>query len=189
MSLRLHTPPTTQPITLAEAKLHLRVDIDDDDSLILSLIDAATSACEHLMGRAIMPQKWQLSACGFGAGVLVLQRPTVTAIDSFAYVDPSGATQTLAPVAYRLIIGSDYTAAVVPAYNTSWPAVMSQPDSVNVVFSCGYADAGNVPGPIKSWIKLMVGALYKNRELVTDKQVFTLGMADSLLDRYRVWVM
>lgn len=189
MSLRLHTPPTDQPITLAEAKLHLRVDIDEDDLLIRSLIDAATAACEHLMGRAIMPQKWQLSVGSFGEGVLVLQRPTVTEIDSFTYVDPSGATKPLAPAEYRLIIGSDYTAAVVPAYNASWPAVISQTDSINVVFSCGYADADSVPGPIKSWIKLMVGALYKNREMVTDKQVFTLGMADSLLDRYRVWVM
>jgi len=189
MSLRLHTPPTAQPITLAEAKLHLRVDIDDEDLMIISLIDAATAACEHLMGRAIMPQKWQVSECSFHPGVIVLQRPTVTGIDSITYVDGNGDTQTLPPSAYRLIIGSDYTAAVVPAWNAIWPSVSAQVGSVSVIFSCGYEDAGSVPGPIKSWIKLMVGALYKNRELVTDKQVFTLGMADSLLDRYRVWVM
>ena len=29
---------------------------------------------------------------------------------------------------------------------------------------CGYADAADVPGPIKQWIKMRVGAYYDQRE-------------------------
>ncbi|MBV9418770.1 MAG: phage head-tail connector protein, partial [Alphaproteobacteria bacterium] len=38
MSLQLTTPPATEPITLAEAKTHLKVDTTDDDALITRLI-------------------------------------------------------------------------------------------------------------------------------------------------------
>lgn len=188
MSLRLHTPPSAPPVTLAEARLHLLIDdgMTDADSLILSLIDAATADAEHLMGRAIMPQKWQLSLSAF-CNVITLQRPTVTAVDVVTYIDNAGALQTVDPVNYQIANASDYTAALVPAFGKSWPSSRCQPEAVKIVFSCGYADAASVPASIKAWIKLRIGALYVNRESFTEQQTHSLGMTDSLLDRYRVW--
>jgi len=48
MPLQLVTPPVDEPVTLAEAKLHLRVDFDEDDALILALISAARQAAEAI---------------------------------------------------------------------------------------------------------------------------------------------
>jgi hypothetical protein len=45
--LQLLTPPTAEPVTLAEAKLHMRVDIPDDDGLIQGLIVAARQYIEN----------------------------------------------------------------------------------------------------------------------------------------------
>lgn len=186
MSLTLHTKAALQPITLAEAKLHLRVDIADDDALISALIDAATQSAEHIMGRAIMPQKWLLTADVFDY-LMYLCKPTVTAIDSIKYIDTSGALVTLSPTIYQGVLASSYEAYVKPAFGKEWPATQDQPEAVQIVFSCGYADVASVPAAIIAWIKLCIGAMYENRALATDRPTHSLGFADSLLDAGRVY--
>jgi hypothetical protein len=59
MSIQLVTPPAEEPVTLIEAKLHLRVDFDDDDTLIASLITAARQAAETLTGRQFITARWK----------------------------------------------------------------------------------------------------------------------------------
>lgn len=204
MTLKLQTAATLLPVSLAEAKLHLRVDVTDDDALITSLIGAATLDAEHLMGRAVMPQKWQLMLDSFiqqppvqhyqvvsSVQALDLQRPPVTGVDSIKYVNSSGVLTTVDPSVYQFVSGSDYTARVVPAYGQSWPTPRLQPEAVQIVFSCGYADAASVPEPIKAWIKLRIGGLYENREsVVIDTRVAMIQTPfDSLLDRYRTWLL
>lgn len=50
------TQPAVEPVTLAEAKAHLRVDITDDDLLISSMIIAARQAAEAICRRALCTQ-------------------------------------------------------------------------------------------------------------------------------------
>lgn len=189
MALKLHTAPTDPVITVAEAKLHLRVDGSDEDTLIEALIDAATLDAEHIMGRALMPQKWQLTLDAFEDS-MDLQRAPVTAVDSVKYVaETDGVLTTLDPSGYQFASGSDYSARVLLAYGQTWPATREQAEAVQIVFSCGYADAASVPEPIKAWIKLRIGALYAFRESVGSSDTRSLGFADSLLDRYRTWAV
>lgn len=56
----LLTAPAIEPITLADAKLHLRVDFDDDDDIITALIIVARQAVEEFVGRALITQTWQV---------------------------------------------------------------------------------------------------------------------------------
>lgn len=196
MTLRLQTPSAAPCVTVQEAKLHCRtiVDISDvsntsEDALFASLIAAATQDAEHLMGRSVMPQKWQVMLDAFSSS-MDLQRPTVTAIDSIKYIDAAGTLQTLAPSVYQAVLASEYTARAVLAYGQSWPSTRSQPEAVQIVFSTGYADAASVPELIKTWIKLRVGALYENREAWTTGQAIERNAhVDYLIDRYRTWLL
>lgn len=73
------TPPASKPVTLADAKEHLRVDHDDEDAVIAALLDTAVAHLDGwtgVLGRAIMPQTWRVSAM---AGEVVLPMPDVTA--------------------------------------------------------------------------------------------------------------
>ena len=204
MPLTIVTPRASQPVTLAEAKLHLRVDSSAEDALISALIIAATDDAEHLMQRAVLPQTRQLTLDSFAAASadaltsmsttaaasseIALPCPPVTAISSVKYLrDTDGTLITLDPSAYVLAAASDYSARLVPAYGTTWPATRAMPEAVRIAFVTGYADAASVPELIKAWIKLQVGAMYENREAEGAVQTYALGFADRLLDRYKVW--
>jgi hypothetical protein len=56
----LLTAPSVEPVSLAEAKAHLRVDVTDDDALITALITAARQSAEHKTRRSLCTQQWSL---------------------------------------------------------------------------------------------------------------------------------
>lgn len=191
MALKLITAPTTYPVTLAEAKLHARVDLADDDALITALIVAATEMCEQKIGRAIMTQTWQLTLDAFPEA-FELTRVPVQSIASLTYVDLAGATQTLASNLYSLDSADEFGLAyVVPAYNGQWPDTRDQINAVKVQYVAGYANAAAVPQSIKQWILLTVATMYSNRETeaYSSRAVSTtvqMQFVDRLLDRYVV---
>ena len=59
MPLQLVTAPTQEPVSLAEARLHLRVDFSDDDALIMALIRSARLAAETITGRQLVTARWK----------------------------------------------------------------------------------------------------------------------------------
>ena len=51
--------PAVEPVLLAEAKAHLRIDGDDEDDLIGALIAAARVAVETEIRRVLIAQSWR----------------------------------------------------------------------------------------------------------------------------------
>lgn len=72
-ALNLVTAPAVEPVSLAEAKLNMRVDIDDEDDLVLSDVVAGRERVELETGRQLITATWQLWLNGFpGYGYLGL---------------------------------------------------------------------------------------------------------------------
>lgn len=191
MALRLITAPTVLAVSLVEAKSHLRVDLSDDDTLITAMITSATEAAEQMTGRAIMPQTWELSLDAF-PDAIELTRTPVSAITSITYKNTAGAPIVLSNTLYALNNADDYGfAQVSPVYAGVWPDTLSDINAVALRYVAGYANAAAVPESIKAWIKLQVGAMYENREAETvgSGSAITLGFADRLLDRYKVYAL
>lgn len=189
MALKLLTSAAEEPVTLAEAKLHCRVDGTEDDALFTGvIIPAAREAAEHRTGRALVTQQWELSLEAFQVGAFDLPKPSLQSVESIKYRDTAGILQTLDPAAYT-VHTSALVGKVAPAYGSSWPATRSQLDAVIVSFTAGYGDRTKVPAGLKSWILLAIGTLYENREAFASGQTVELpgGFWDRLLDPYIVW--
>lgn len=173
----------TEPVTLEMAKKHLRVTIDDDDTLIEALITTAREQCEHLTGRAIVRQTLVCKFDAFCYGGMELPRPPLVSVTTVEYIDPDGQIQALASDSWYLDDDQE-PAQLLPAYGTRWPPTKAVHNAVVVTYEAGYVTC---PASLRSWILLMIGSLYENRERDSEARVETLGFADRLLDRYRVW--
>lgn len=187
MPLVLDSGPLAEPVSLAAAKLHLRVDGNDEDALISALIASAREACEHITGRSIINQGWSRILDGFPPAELELGRPPLVSVQQISYIDASLTTIVLAPSAYAV---DQYTdpGFVLPAVGTSWPSAASVANAVRVTFTAGFGvDEVSVPASIRNWILLHVGTWYRNREAASDGQRHTIPTFDGLLDRWRVW--
>lgn len=186
MSLKLITAPIAEPITLDDAKAHLRVTGSDDDAYITALIVAARQGAEHVTGRTLMAQTLELALDGFD-DVIKLPRPPLTSITSVKYLDESGSLTTMDAIAYLLDDHSEQ-ARLLPAYGTSWPATRTQANAVLIRYVAGYASAATVPQEIKNWMLLRIGMLYENREsVVPGISIAELPFVDRLLDASRLW--
>lgn len=189
MALKLITPASTYPVTLAEAKAHLHIDTTDSDSEINSFIYAATEYAEQITGRALITQTWELTLDAF-PDAFYLTRVPVQSITSVKYYDTDGTEQTLSSTLYSLDNADDFGPAyVVPAYGTVWPPTLNQANAVRVRYVAGYANAAAVPESIKQWIKLQIGSQDFNRagEILATSGKVEFKFADSLVDRFRVY--
>lgn len=165
MGLTLKVAPAEEPVTLAEAKLHCKVDGSDDDALITALIGAARQQAEHRTGRALVTQQWEFTLDSFPERI-VLPMPALVTVQSVKYLDENGTQQTLASTEYQVII-DELSGYLVPAYGKAWPSCRAQPDSVVVAYTAGYGAASAVPQSIKFWMLMAITTLYGQREAFT----------------------
>lgn len=204
MPMQLITPPAGEPVSLAEAKLHLRVDFDDDDSLIQVLISAARQAAETLTNRQLVTARWRMvldsfpgpSLMGVPAGqtftlpghAVLLPKSPVASVVEICYLDMAGVWQVMPAANYTVDCACE-PARITPVFGQIWPIALPQIGAVSVIFDAGYGDASAVPEGIKTWIKLRLGSLYVHREEVasmTRGRIDPLPFIDGLLDPYKV---
>lgn len=176
---------TTGAVSLEQVKLFLRVDSDEEDSIIEMFISAATAQCEKLTGRSLITQTWQTQLDAF-IDAIELPFPPVQSIASVSYLDDDGAIQTVDAENYYL--DAMDPAWLVPAVGFTWPAAREQANAVTITYVTGYGDdPEDIPADIRSWIMLRVGDLFRNRSsIVIGDSVGSLSYVDGLLDPYKI---
>lgn len=193
MNVSRTTEPAAEPISLAEAKEHLRViDFTDDDTYITSLIAVARRAVEDFTGRSLIDTVFTQSARTWGLNI-PLARGQVSAINSIVY-DPEGGG---APVEvdsglYSLDKFGDGLAQVVFHNEFTGPDLLDRPlvDRIRIQFTAGYGAAGTaVPGPMLQAIYYLIQHFYDNRSPVginvnLNKMPFTV---EALCGPYKIY--
>ena len=173
-SLTRQTAPAVEPVTLAEAKAHLRVDTSDDDTYIATLIKAAREWCEEYLDRTLVSTQWVLRLDRFHAGGtedIAIPRPPMAATGTattvvVTYTLESGTTATLSTSQYR-VDRSSTPGAVRTLYGGNWPPALEDEGSVSVTYWAGYGPSGSdTPAAIRHAILMLVGHWYENRGAV-----------------------
>lgn len=144
MGLRQVVPPSTMPVTLAEARTACRIDHTEEDDLLSLYIAAALAVAERRCNVAFEPQTLELSLDSFPKGGAILPVGPVVSLDPIEYVDGAGVSQTI-----EGIVGAD---GVVRA---EWPS--------GSLVRVRYAAGTGTPPDVKVAILLMVALYYDNR--------------------------
>jgi uncharacterized phiE125 gp8 family phage protein len=146
---------------LADVKAHLRVDHDDEDALISSLLAGACGAVSEEIGRVLSAETWTLSFPQH-SGDLVLPIRPVSAITAVAYYDRDDVEQSGDPDDFYLFPHPDRP-VLRPKSDKKWPDVIDREDAISLTVSAGLA---SVPDEILAAIKLLIGHWYENRNAV-----------------------
>ena len=163
--------PTSEPVTVADAKLHMRVDTGDtsQDKVIERALLSATAHVEKFTGLSLIQQTWRLSLAKFtdpeggpDSRVIELPKPPLQTVTSVAYTDTAGASQTFSSASYTVITDSK-PGVIELGFSADWPETRSVLEAVVITYVTGYTAANSIPDDIIQAILLQTTALMSNR--------------------------
>lgn len=193
--LQITTAPTTEPVTLQEAKEYLRLGDSTDERILQNFIETARMAAEDHMGRAIMPQTLSYFTDaydeladplfeGFRTGpylnyyknYITLPRPPVVSVTSVSTFNDSDTETTMSASKY-FVDNVREPARIVLRLGETFPTALRVANAIKVVYTAGYTNAFTVPAPIKIGILEHVAHLYENRGDMMEETAFPRQVA------------
>lgn len=188
MSVTVVTPPAEEPISRAEARLHMRVDATDEDSLIDNLIVAVRRHAEGFTGRTFVTTTFDLFLDAFPTednGTIFVPGPPLSSVATVKYIDLNGAEQTVASSVYDEDTDRE-PGRIALAFNESWPSARTDIQAVTVRYVAGYGAASDVLDDIKAAILLGVADLFEHRETQSEIRLEENPAFKSLLWMHRI---
>ena len=166
MALVLTEAPAAEPVSLAEAKAHLRVDASDEDTLIASLIVAARMLVERTLGLALLTQSWSYYLDAWPQNCCIaLPLAPVQAVGAVTVHDAEGGAAVLDAGSYTVdVLSTPARLSLTAAAPDVAPRAFN---AFEVAFTAGHGDtAADVPQPIRRAILLLVAHWFERREPV-----------------------
>jgi hypothetical protein len=168
MTLRVTVPPSSGGlITLDDLKGQLRVDFDDDNTLLTGIILAASNLVQSMCQRYYLPQTLEWVCEGWEDRMTL---PVATGggspnlkINSVKYSDLTSTTQTLDPSLYwDRPMGE--TRALVRRWYSVYPLLGDGQERVVINFSV--LSTAYVPEPVKHAVRMLASHFYRNPDAV-----------------------
>jgi uncharacterized phiE125 gp8 family phage protein len=158
MKRMLLETPAAEPVTLAEVKAHLKIDIDDEDELIGALAVAARLWVETEIRRVTIEQTWRAFVEEWpDEGVELPVQPALS-VEAVRAVDELGVGTALDEEAYAFDAADGSVRLLAPAGGAA---------SYEIDFEAGYGAAGeDVPQPLRQAVLLLTAHWYEHRSAV-----------------------
>lgn len=183
----IQTAPVAEPVTLAQAKNHLRVSIDDDDDYISELITAAREAVENFCSRSFAIKSYLQTLDSFPyytdtvfsqnalppsysslptysstawnySQMIKLFAPPAIAVQGIDYTDASGANKTLSQDTDFLLDNVSEPSRIFPIPGKQWPPSLYCPNAVRIRFTAGFGSTTPDPAPVDGEVPLGAGS-------------------------------
>ena len=182
-AIRRVVEPAALPLSLNEAKAHLRLDRPEEEALVAAMIRAATDLVEEHLGRALISQTWILSldrwparrvahnvaggpisAVWEPATHVALPRAPVQSVDSVTVFADDDTSTVFSPANYFLDTASE-PARLTLRRGAGAPVPTRAAGGIEVRFVAGYGDTqSDVPVALVEGIKRLVTYLFEHRD-------------------------
>jgi len=184
MASILLAPPAVEPLSLAEAKVFLRLEMADDDPLIAALISAARLHVETQTGLALVTQRWRMVLDCWPVNGRIAARPApLQALVAARVFDFDGEARTIDAQTF-VPNASTSTLSIIP---WALPMPTRIAAGIEIDIAVGFGDAASdVPEPIRQAIRLLVAHWYENRAIVAGSEAAPVpSHAAALIAPYR----
>lgn len=165
MTYALVTPPAAEPLTLADAKAHLRIDASDEDDLLNALIVAARQHLEAVTGLSLITQGWRKYLDRWpDDGLIQIAKGPLQVIESVTVYDADGVAETVSLDGHIL----DAVSQPARLFLESQPSPRQMLNGIEIGFLAGFGDAAtDVPDALRRAMLMHVALMYELRGAVS----------------------
>jgi uncharacterized phiE125 gp8 family phage protein len=161
MSQTLLVGPASEPISLSEAKDWLRIDGDDADDLVSTLIVSARLLVEQSARRLLITQSWRIYRDAWPPdGCVRLPIGPIANVAAIRVRDAAGEVSDVESASYALDAASDPARII---FTTMPPSPAVAGNGVEIDVTAGYGGAGAVPEPLRQAMRILIANWYENR--------------------------
>ncbi len=184
MTLIQTTPPAIEPVSLAEAKAHLRLDTTAEDLLVATVITAARQHIEKALQISLISQSLSFFIDGWANSAAPVVLPVAPLIQfvSVRTFAPDDTPTSLSTAGFDVDRGPPPRIAM--RSSMALPTALRRLNAIEIAFTAGFGpSASDVPQPIRQALLHLVAHLYENRGLSPDETA--MPAVDILLAPWR----
>lgn len=160
------TPPSVEPVTVAQMKEHLRIDSDTEDSYLAALIPAARVTIEQETNRAFLSQTLRLRLdTPPSARELILPRAPLQAVTSITYTTTAGDSAAFSGTLDAITEQTPARVRLRDGYE--WPSDVAQrAGAFAITYTAGAPNVAALDPRIIHAVRFLVAHWYAHREPV-----------------------